>query len=85
MDKTYKHILTQLKNIDSNLDRQNSFKRGFLFSVVQGIGTAIGTTLFAGIVIAVLYKVIISIDTLPLIQKIFPSSTINQILPQPVK
>lgn len=73
-------ILLELKKVNSNLSKQISFKRGFLLSMIQGIGTAVGATLIAGIVIALLYQFIISIDTLPLIQKLFPQPTLQQLL-----
>ncbi len=76
-------ILKELRSVNSNLIKQNSFRRGFFLSVVQGIGTAIGATLFAGITIAIIYKIIISIDTFPLIQKILPKSAVEQFISPP--
>ena len=69
-----------IKNLTTSINNQISFKRSFLLSIVQGIGTAIGATLVAGTAIALLYRIITSFDSIPLIQHLIPPSYIESII-----
>lgn len=80
LEKKLSHIARQLGQLDTKLQKQLSFKRNFLLSVVSGVGYAIGATIIAGIVIAILSWSISSIQDVPILNKIFTASDIQQTL-----
>ncbi len=56
------------------LEKLTSFKRNFLLSIVKGVGTAIGATLIAGIVLSIFFSVIDTVDDVPIIKDIIKST-----------
>ncbi|KKQ26457.1 MAG: hypothetical protein US62_C0020G0017 [Candidatus Woesebacteria bacterium GW2011_GWA1_37_8] len=76
----FSEINKNIQILNQTLSKQNSFKRAFLLSLLQGIGTAIGATLVAGGVIALFYRFVLSVDSIPLIQKLVPPSYIEGIV-----
>lgn len=60
-----KRVSEQLEAIDLKLEKQLSFRRNVLLSVVRGVGYAIGASLVAGAIIGILTATIHSITNLP--------------------
>ena len=50
-------IETELSTLNKHLEKQNSIPRKFLSSILTGLGTAIGATLVAGIVIYIILRI----------------------------
>lgn len=73
-------ISNHLAKLDTSIQKKLSFKRNFLLSIVKGVGYAIGATLIAGIVIAILSWSISSIQDVPILNKILTASDIEQTL-----
>lgn len=71
---------TQLTKLNHNLSKQLSFKRNLLMSIVSGVGYALGASLIAGLVIAILSWSIDSIQDVPVLNKIFSSQELQQTL-----
>lgn len=71
---------SNISKLTAVINKQISFKRSFFLALVQGVGTAIGATLVAGIVVALIYQFILSVDNIPLIQKLIPPSYIENIV-----
>jgi uncharacterized protein (DUF697 family) len=65
-----------LKKLIKGLEKQNSFKRSFLMSVIQGVGGVIGATIVAGMLLFVLSKFIHSVEQVPLIGNLVKSINI---------
>jgi len=66
-----------LKKLIKGLEKQNSFKRSFLMSVIQGVGGVIGATIVAGMLLFVLSKFIHSVEQVPLIGNLVKSINIG--------
>ncbi|MBI4136864.1 hypothetical protein HY469_02265 [Candidatus Roizmanbacteria bacterium] len=49
---------SELKHTNTLLAKRLSYKRMFLLGIVQGIGSAIGATIIAGIAIAIFFRFI---------------------------
>jgi len=64
---------THLKEIQRQLEKINSPWRRFTMGILQGLGTAIGATLVAGILIIILNQVVRSVNDIPILNKIIPS------------
>lgn len=67
----------ELRILNNNLRKQLSFKRNFLMSMLNGVGYAIGATLIAGVVIAILSASIRSIQDVPVLKNLLTQETIN--------
>ncbi len=74
------NLLQAVEKTNRLLAKQNSFKRNFALSIVQGMGSALGATLVAGIVIAIIYQLLVSLNALPFFQDLLPSSAADQFL-----
>lgn len=70
----------QLTILNERLRKQTSVRYIFMYSVVRGIGYALGATIIAGAVLAFLLQVISSIDYLPLINQFLSSEEAREIL-----
>lgn len=68
-----------LKQIDDRLDKMSSFKQNFWLSMVRGLGLAIGGTIVLSFIIAVLIRVLSTISTLPVLEKLINQQVIQQI------
>jgi hypothetical protein len=77
-EKTLESIKKNLVVLNKNLKNQNSFKRGFLFSVLQGVGSVIGATIVAGLILFILSKFIHSVEQIPFIGNLIKSSQLEQ-------
>ncbi len=67
------------KQIISKLDKLVSYKHNFLRGIVGGIGTAIGATLIAGVIVAVFAAFVDTVDEFPLINDIIESTHLNDL------
>ncbi len=69
-----------LKDLNENIKKSNSFWLGFLRGIAGGIGTAIGATIIAAIVITILAKTIHSVEYVPILNKIIKNTNIESII-----
>lgn len=74
MNSTKDELAVNIKELDKDIVKANSFYRVFLRGVLWGVGTALGATIVAAIVITLLSKIINSMNYIPvlrdLVQKI---------------
>lgn len=63
--------MSGIEKLNANIEKQISFKRNFLLSLVKGVGYAIGAAVVAGVLIAVLNLFIHGIQDIPVIGKVF--------------
>jgi len=71
-----KGIFDNFDKLNKNLERQNSFGFTLLKGVFWGVGTVIGASIVAGILIAILHKTINTVDEIPIVGN-FIEKTIN--------
>jgi hypothetical protein len=71
-----KQLEKNIKELSEILEKQNSFKMVVLRGVVFGLGSAIGATVIAGLVLVILGATINTIEELPLIGKWFTEATL---------
>ena len=70
MDKKIKELNQNIENLIIVIKRANSFYYVFLRGVLWGLGSVIGATVVAVIIIAILSSVIQSINDVPILNKI---------------
>lgn len=73
-------LYKEISRTNKLLARQNSFRRNFTLSVVQGMGSALGATLVAGILVALFYQLLVSVNEVPFFHNLIPSSAADQFL-----
>lgn len=71
---------TKITELTGQLKLQNSFKRNFLQSIVRGFGTALGATAVFGLVLALLFQVIRSIDYVPILNGFLSSQAVEDVI-----
>lgn len=70
MDAKIKELNQNIENLIIVVKRANSFHYVFLRGVLWGFGSAVGATVFAVIIIAVLSSIIQSINDVPILNNI---------------
>lgn len=70
MDKTKDELAVNIKELDKDIVRANSFHQVFVRGILWGVGTALGATIVAAIVIVILSKIINSINYIPILRDI---------------
>ena len=70
MDKKIKELNQNIENLIIVIKRANSFYYVFLRGVLWGLGSVIGATVVAVIIIAILSSVIQSINDVPILNNI---------------
>ncbi len=73
MNSISQKLNNNLKQLNENLDKSNSFLHTFARGIVQGIATAIGATIIAGFLIALLTQIVKSIDDVPFLKALIDS------------
>lgn len=66
--------------LNKNIEKSISFRRNFFLSIVKGVGSFLGATIVAGILLGILSTVIDSVDDVPVLNKIVSTiedSTVN--------
>ncbi len=69
-----------IQKLSKSLDRSTSFRYVFLRGIVNGLATAIGATIVAGLVIGVLSRTIDSIDDVPILGKFVDATNIKEVI-----
>jgi hypothetical protein len=70
MRKKPDDLIINLKELDKDLIKANSFYRVFIRGIFWGVGTALGATIVAAIVISLLSKIINSASDAPVLKDI---------------
>ena len=70
MDKEIKELNQNIKKLIVVVKRANSFQYVFLRGVLWGLGSAIGATAVAVIVIAILSSIIQSVNDVPILNNV---------------
>lgn len=60
-------VQKQLQRLNENIEKELSFKRGFLLSILKGVGYTIGATIVASIILTILAKTVDAVPVLDLI------------------
>lgn len=71
---------TKIAELTRQIKLQNSVRRNFLLSIVRGFGTALGATAVFGLVFALLFQVIRSIDYVPLLNNVLSSQAVEEVI-----
>ncbi len=74
-DADLKKTLTE---INERLKKRTSFKYIFFYSLVQGIGSVIGATLIAGVLVAIAVKILMSFSSIPIIDQLYSMYGLNE-------
>lgn len=85
MKKVKKMSESQLMNhnlvkVAKQLEKANSFKLLFIRGIIMGVGTAIGATIIAGIVIAMLVKFLNVAESFPILNDLLKQSNIQEMI-----
>ncbi len=67
----------QVTKLNANIEKQLSFRHNFINAIVYGVGYAMGASIVAGIIIALLTWTINSVHDIPVIGKLVGSGEIN--------
>lgn len=67
-----------LNDIANRLDRLTSLKETFKRGLVRGLGIAIGASVIAALALAILAKVINTVDDVPIIRDIIRETEVQQ-------
>ena len=70
MDKEIEELNQNIKKLIVVVKRANSFQYVFLRSVLWGLGSAVGATAVAVIVIAILSNIIQSVNDVPILSNV---------------
>ncbi len=70
MDKKIKELNQNIENLIIVIKRANSFYYVFLRGVLWGLGSAVGATAVAVIIVAILSSIIRSINDVPILNNI---------------
>jgi len=68
----------QLTILNQRLQKKTSFKYLFAFAIVQGIGYVIGATLIAGLMVAIVARLVVTIDDVPFLNQIITSEQMQE-------
>ncbi len=79
-EKQEQELVQLLEKLNSNLQKEVSPVRRFIMAVIQGVGTIIGATIVAGIVLGVLSETVDSVDDIPILNKILDSEDLKDIV-----
>lgn len=71
LEHEMKNLAHRIHELDKKIEKQNSFKWNVLMSMVKGAGTAIGATIVAALLIAILNWTIQSANDVPILKNIF--------------
>lgn len=63
-------LLNRLATLNSYLRKRTSYKYLFSYAIIQGIGYVIGATIIASIVVAILARVVITVDEVPWLNQV---------------
>ena len=70
MDERIKELNKNIKDLNLVIKRANSFHYVFLRGIFWGLGSVIGATVIAVIIIAILSRIIQSINDVPILNNI---------------
>ena len=73
-------ISKELTELTAQLQLQNSPTRRFFLGIITGVGTALGATIVASLIILILARVVSTIDEIPFLDKIIDSNKIDQLI-----
>ena len=73
-------LSSQIKRLTKAIEKQNSFYHNFLVGVVRGLGTALGASFVAAIVIMLLSIAWRWIERMPIIENLLPVDRVSNIL-----
>lgn len=68
MDKIKDELAVNIKELDKDIVKANSFYRVFLRGILWGVGTALGATIVAAIVITILSRILNSMNYIPVLR-----------------
>lgn len=77
--------LEHLKNIEKRLYRLTSMRWLFLMGLVRGVSTVIGATVVAGIVFALLARMLSSMNNIPILDTLIKQSGVEGVVTEQIK
>jgi len=78
--KTNVDLQNEIRLLAHQVKKQNSYVHKFLLGVVSGLGTAIGATIVASILILILSFFVRSIEDIPILKNIIESIQLDQLV-----
>ena len=70
MDEKIKELNKNIKDLNLVIKRANSFRYVFFRGILWGLGSVIGATVVAVIIIAILSRIIQSVNDIPILNNI---------------
>lgn len=71
LEKSIKWLKKSIDKLDINMQKEVSFKRSFLLSIVRWIGYTLGATIVASIVVFILAYILNITKNIPFLRDIF--------------
>lgn len=75
-----KELEQQVEELTKQLRLQNSLQRNFFIAMLRGFAGAVGATVVFGIVLALIFQIIRSIDYVPILNNILNSGAIEEVI-----
>lgn len=80
MSQQAEQLNESIKILNENIEKRNSFGQVFLRGIVSGVGTAIGATIIAGVLLSILANTINSVDDVPILKDIIEQTNFKQVV-----
>ncbi|GIK84112.1 MAG: hypothetical protein BroJett025_07340 [Patescibacteria group bacterium] len=77
---TNENLENKIEQLTKQIQIQNSTRRNFYIAVVRGFGSALGATAVFGLVLAILFQIVRSIDYVPVLNNILSSQAIEEVI-----
>lgn len=75
-----KKLIKNLEELNEKLDKRNSVLYNFGLSIVKGVGSLIGATIVATILLGLLSQVASSANDIPILKNIVDVQEVNRVL-----
>jgi len=82
LEKTLQTLIKSIDGLDGKVQKEISFKRSFLLSIVRGMGYTLGATMVASLVVFLLAYILNLVQYIPLLRDYLDTSIVHTILGQ---
>lgn len=76
---------SEIQKLTKQMQRANSFWMVFLRGLVSGAAAAIGATVFAGVVLLILWRLIQAVDTVPVLKDIIQAIELDRLVEEQIQ
>ncbi len=73
-----KQLIKNLESLNEELEKSNSVLHNLGLSIVKGVGTLIGATIVATLLLGILSQIIQSANDIPILNKVIDTEKVNE-------